>query len=316
MVDLIPAEEALDIPDDRKQASKWPVREKGSRLEPFARPYLFPRFHLEQSDKIFTIGSCFARNIEEYLFRLGFDVPALHFSAPASEHGGRANGILNKYTVISMLQEVDRTKRAHDAAPDEVDGIISEPLLHLSADKVVDLELLGMRPVNALRAVERRRQVNELFQKIYDSNVVVLTLGLIEAWYDASSCRYIQSAPIAFLKPISKSIFLTNRLDSTRRLQAARQLIKTLNSMGVSKRIIVTTSPVPIVRTFSRNDVLVANMQAKAFLRTISAILTQENENVDYFPSFEMVMLSRDPSVWNDDLIHVSDQLVGSIVTI
>src|SRR5262249_23312112 len=156
---------------------------------------LFPRFHLKEDDKIFTIGSCFARNIEEYLFRLGFDVPAVHFSAPASEHGGRGNGILKKYTCISMLQEGDRAKRVRGSSPHEIDKILSEPLLELSDGQVVDLELVGARPVTALRAMQRRRDVNGLFQKIYDSNVVVLTFGLVEAWYDAASGRFIQSAP-------------------------------------------------------------------------------------------------------------------------
>ena len=36
---------------------------------------------------------------------------------------------------------------------------------------------------------------------------------------------------------------------------------------------------------------------------------------MDYFPSYESVMLSRDTSVWMDDLIHVQPGFVGLIMS-
>jgi hypothetical protein len=51
-------------------------------------PAIYPRFSLAEARKIFTIGSCFARNIEEKL--KGYDVPTLNFKPPREEHSRAA----------------------------------------------------------------------------------------------------------------------------------------------------------------------------------------------------------------------------------
>jgi hypothetical protein len=82
-------------------ACVWPTRDMG-RLEPVYEPALAPRFRLKPGSRIFTIGSCFARNIEEHLAPLGFDIPMLSFGVPEAEWPirpfARRAGILNKYT--------------------------------------------------------------------------------------------------------------------------------------------------------------------------------------------------------------------------
>ena len=64
-------------------------------------PAIYPRFSLAEARKIFTIGSCFARNIEEKL--KGYDVPTLNFKPPREEYlEGRSNALLNEYNPGTM----------------------------------------------------------------------------------------------------------------------------------------------------------------------------------------------------------------------
>ena len=54
----------------------WPKRgDAGNRVEPLTKPHFAPSFTLTPKESVFTIGSCFARNVESSLERLGFDVP-------------------------------------------------------------------------------------------------------------------------------------------------------------------------------------------------------------------------------------------------
>ncbi len=46
----------------------------GERLRPLARPEARPRFTFAPDAKVFTIGSCFARNVERALLSVGFEV--------------------------------------------------------------------------------------------------------------------------------------------------------------------------------------------------------------------------------------------------
>ena len=67
-----------------------------------------PPFQLAFGARIFTVGSCFARNIEEQMGMLGLDMPMLDFTVPREEHdGARAAGLLNKYTPPSICQEFE-----------------------------------------------------------------------------------------------------------------------------------------------------------------------------------------------------------------
>ena len=87
---------------ETSRKERWPTREEpDNRLEPLCLPELNPRFTFDQQISIFTIGSCFARNIEEYLQRIGMLTRrTMSFSAPPSEMPvtERATGPLKSIT--------------------------------------------------------------------------------------------------------------------------------------------------------------------------------------------------------------------------
>src|SRR5690242_16481135 len=121
----------------------WPTHNTG-RLKPFYDPNLSPRFRLKRGSTIFTIGSCFARNIEEHLAPLGFDIPMADFGVPEGEWPARPfarrAGILNKYTPPSMLQEVLQTL-AIMREPGAIDRLTDGLLYPLGGGMALDLEL-------------------------------------------------------------------------------------------------------------------------------------------------------------------------------
>src|ERR1700679_3622166 len=96
----------------RNRAARWPERRGENRLEPECWPEFAPGFRLATGARVFTIGSCFARNVEHHLSALGFVVPTRRLrdeNIKAGRHGGDA--ILNKYTPPSIFQELAWTKR-------------------------------------------------------------------------------------------------------------------------------------------------------------------------------------------------------------
>ncbi len=83
MGQLIDCETALD--PQRNKYATW--KKAKDRLIDEVWPILTPSFQLRPRTKVFTIGSCFARNIEEHLHRLGFRIPMLDFRVPQEEWG-------------------------------------------------------------------------------------------------------------------------------------------------------------------------------------------------------------------------------------
>jgi len=298
----------------RHPASKWPGRGSGNRLEPEAWPVIRPRFRLSAGDTVFTLGSCFARNIERHLELLGFEVPCAAYKVPLEEwSGGFGSGILNKYTVHSMRDELAWAAAAQGEGASE--ARLGEFLLPVGGEQCIDLMLAGFAPVTRARALERRRELAALYRHAFTAEVVVMTLGLIETWRDAERGAYIQQTPNATMARMAPQRWEFEIVSYEDALQAMRDAIELLTRTGrPDKKILVTTSPVPMARSFSGEDVLVANTYSKSVLRAVCGAVTREYANVDYAPSYESAMLSRTPEVWEDDLVHVTTAFVGKIV--
>jgi hypothetical protein len=61
-------------------------------------------------------------------------------------------------------------------------------------------------------------------------------------------------------------------------------------------------------------DVVVANTYGKSLLRTVAEEWAAAHENVDYFPSYEIVQNSDRAAAWEPDLRHVTGAAVQHIM--
>ena len=66
--------------------------------------------------------------------------------------------------------------------------------------------------------------------------------------------------------------------------------------------------------TFTKNDVYVANMESKSLLRAVAGQVCREEENVHYFPSFEIATALHGKG-HNEDGRHVREQTVFEITS-
>jgi len=64
--------------------------------------------------------------------------------------------------------------------------------------------------------------------------------------------------------------------------------------------------------TYTENDVVVAIMESKSLLRTVCGEISRKNDNVIYFPSYEICLNTLDP--YEKDGRHVKTSAVKSIV--
>ncbi|MBI3438916.1 MAG: GSCFA domain-containing protein, partial [Proteobacteria bacterium] len=79
-------------------------------------------------------------------------------------------------------------------------------------------------------------------------------------------------------------------------------------------KTIVTVSPVPLETTFSGQDIFVANMHSKSVLRAAAERFAQAHADVDYFPSYEMVLGPARNEAFARDCLHVRDPLVRAVI--
>ena len=267
-------------------------------LFPLHRPKWPLKFGADQT--IFTIGSCFARNIEEALFDREVFVPTQTFGVPKGERKGRPNGILNEFTPGTIAQRILFALEGKS---------FPEETITPSGDLFADLLLPGGTDVTFERAVKRRKQIDAVYRHLVKSNVIIITLGYIESWFDEETKLYLNRPPSYAFGQKNASRFTFKRLGVFEAVQLLEKAFDELTKNDV--KIIVTVSPVPLGTTFAPVDCVVANEYSKSVLRVCAERLA-DNPKVDYFPSYEIVRGGGLQS-YNEDHIHVKDELVHQV---
>jgi tetratricopeptide (TPR) repeat protein len=311
---FISVEEAVSRRHDNT-AGLWPSRGEENRLEPECWPVIRPRFRIPSAAKVFTMGSCFARNIELHLSHMGFHVPAV---STVKDHPQifAKNGpeLLNKYTPASIFEELEWTRGILDRDDTVREEDVLPLLFDLGKDRYIDLHTRADPGYGFTfeEQMTRRRVIYSLNREAFDCDLAVVTLGLIETWWDRHTGSSVEFHA-NFLRHDDKERFVFRPLNFAEALDAVSRAV-TLLLRNPRTNVLITTSPIPMSRTFTNDDVIIANMQSKSLLRTVAGVIREQFGRVDYFPSYESVMLTRKAEVWQNDLIHLDSNFVGQIM--
>src|SRR5438874_2503489 len=266
-------------------------------------PQLHPKFTFRRDDKFYAIGSCFARGLENALahYEVAVESAAPEFATlqPANKEVSGL-GFINKYNTFSILNELRWALDPEAVFPVEsivqVDETIwSDPHTNPA------LTLAGLE-----ETLQRRALMQKVTKRISNCRGVIITLGLVEVWRDIEADVYLNHTPIPSLLRTQRQRYefqLTSVAQNFAILEATHALLSRYGHPNV--RIVVTVSPVPLLNTFSTLDIVVANTYAKSLLRTVAQEWAAAHENVDYFPSYEIVLNSDRAAAWEPDLRHV-----------
>ncbi|WP_158442345.1 GSCFA domain-containing protein [Paracoccus aminophilus] len=259
---------------------------------------------MKKRRKVFTIGSCFARNIEDFL--QDFDVPTTRFAVDASEWPSRPNGILNEYNPGTIAQRLNWSAQSASTVG------MSETLVG-PAESCADLLLPRSPDVTLQRARERRGEIDQLYAELPGSDFVIITLGLTECWYDDHTGTFLNRMPPEDVMRAQKGRYVFVNLgfqDCVNLLTRAFEQV----TAPRGRHVILTVSPVPLQTTFTGQDCYTANMRSKSVLRAVAdEIVARFPGKVDYFPSYEIVM-SGGTRAFGKDNVHVFPKVIGKVM--
>ena len=321
------AEDAFSI-TRANPARAWPGtngQTAQARLEKkeFIPIYHVPKFQLSKEDPVFTVGSCFARSVENVLTQMkvplaldGHRIENQYLASwdeardatPTRRNDDLTRGALNKYSVHSMTHDIRRSLMAEKYPNDG--------LIELSQDKWFDPHSSGMRLLPLDLALECRAKIALAMKQLVNAKSMFITLGLTESWLDTETGLVMNAHPGApyFKKFGTRFKFIDYGFQEiVKELRSLLALVRQNAQPGI--RFIVTVSPVPLGSTFRPVDVIVANSGSKSTLRAVAEELRREFDDVDYFPSYEFVMNSPREKAWLDDQLHVTSAMVSHIMT-
>jgi hypothetical protein len=280
--------------------------------QPWFIPQLVPKFKLRREDKFYAIGSCFARGIENALAGQNVVVesaaPEFARFQPAKRRTSGL-GFTNKYNTYSMLNELRWALDPEAEFP-------RDSIVPLTKTKWYDPHTNPtLSFVDLEETLQRRALTQTVTKRIKTCRAVIVTLGLAEVWRDVTADVFVNCTPIPSLfktQPDRYQFQLSSFASNWANLEEIHALLSTFGHPDV--HIIVTVSPVPLMNTFSTMDIVVANSWAKALLRAVAQEWAAAHQNVDYFPSYEIVQNSNREATWETDLRHVTGAAVQQIM--
>ncbi len=252
------------------------------------------KFELTTDIKIATAGSCFAQHIGKQLSRMGFtvlDVEPPPHALPSELHSKYGFGLYsgrygNIYTVAQLLQLAQEV--ANSRTPEGIvwtrNGKFFDALRPAVEPEGLDSEdeLLAHRKYHLSR-------VRQLFENM---DVFIFTLGLTEAWVHRNSGTVFPTAPGVVAGYFHNSIYRFHNYNFNEIITSFNEFQNTVRLIRGEKKppkYLLTVSPVPLAATATAGHVLLATTYSKSVLRAAAGFLAEQNIDVDYFPSFEII---------------------------
>jgi len=131
--------------------------------------------------------------------------------------------------------------------------------------------------------------VQAFSRSISDTDVFIFTLGLTEGWVNA-----VNGAPYALCPGTLAGEFdAETHLFKNESYPGIRNRLETafehMRAMNPDLHILLTVSPVPLTATASGDHVLSATTYSKSTLRAVAGDLAHAYNDIDYFPSYEVI---------------------------
>ncbi len=292
---------------------RFPAPDKdGDRLYPLASPTGNPSFEIGPEDTIFAIGSCFAREVEKALSSAGKRVLSREIElGEVGESLGDSANFYNKYSIHSVYNEI-KWALERETFPG------ADIVYKIGAEKYADPQLgMGRLDFPLETILDFRHKYLDGMAQVAHADVVILTLGYVETWYDTKLDLYLNVIPPAQLIRAEPERFEFRVLSYQDVMDGLEDLYALLNKHRTKPlKMLITVSPVPLLATFRDMDVLVANAYSKSVQRAALDQFLLDKQGIDYFPSYEFVTLSNPEVAWTrNDYRHVSPDVVHRIMS-
>lgn len=257
-----------------------------------------PNNFIDQQTAVFTLGSCFALEIKDYLINNAYNVLVSHETMSTPEPH------LIWFNTFTTLYEFERITGEFTQEYDDVWN-------------------LGDRWQDPYRRCVFAPSQQELWDKIEKNNqnirhgilgaqCLIITLGLTEVFFQRNNRAICASPGYAGGGGYDTEFRPTSFTENYNNL---KKIVETLKLINPSCKLVVTVSPVPLGKTFRELDHLVANTESKSILRAVAGQIARENaETVNYFHSYELASFYDRNTVYIEDARHVKREFVSNIM--
>lgn len=296
----------------RNKLRTFPGRKKAKeRLRPFARPQVLAGIELPSQPVCYTMGTCLARTIDKAINFSGLTYFSAHRGLPRQSAAFNAPTAFHKVCLPSIENELRwASDPIHDA------GVHSLAMLR---EEYVDLQISAQFAHEQSKALQLRRDYNASFARAFDADLIFVTIGVTENWFDTKTSLYINGMPPPQLEKDEPGRFELHDWqveDVHACLSRIYALLQGNSRRPRPPRLAVCVSPVGIGTGYGPEDQLIADVESKAIMRVAASEFTRNTQHADYAPIYEFAILSDRSTVYETGLLdHINISCVDRLVT-
>ena len=246
------------------------------------------------------MGSCFARNIAEYLKSKEYNY--LVTEAPFKQASAHWDQVFN----TACMRQVFEYTFYDDWCP-----LVRWWPRNENVQDPFRRNIIYNKQTCVLNFAHHREAS---YEALKEAEVIILTLGLIETWRDKRDqmTYYRVPSPRIYDSNIHE-FYVQSVQDCLTDLDKIHAILQDQNPRAI---IITTVSPVPMFASFRTDvDVVTANSLSKSTLRVAAEYLSQQHRNVYYFPAYEIVTQGV-ANPYDDDNRHVTKDAVDKVMEV
>jgi hypothetical protein len=301
----------------------WPTKKAETNTITWMQECLMSSIQIDKQTKIASMGSCFAREIKNWLIKNQFNyIVTENNKMPwesnkifkgdnvnPNEHASAAwERVYNTFTISHIIDYTFNNNRLNDRLfnikikdTPYVSDVLRSRIIYKDMDTA---------RIDVLDHIECSKNV------LLNADLLIITLGLTEIWESKERNLVAASNPINYYKLPDDFIFRTSKYqENIDNLNYAYDILKRYNN---NLKILVTVSPVHLLSTFRKDiDVISASCESKSILRAVAGEF-QNKKDVYYFPSYEIATIISILDGINayPDNHHISKELVNIIMNI
>jgi len=246
----------------------------------------------ELSDKrMATAGSCFAQHIGRELCEKGFNYidtePAPNFLDKKLwsdfGYGMYSARYGNVYTSRQLLQLLERA--LGEFTPNE--SVWKKDAGYVDPFRPT----IEPEPFETIEEVEvcRTHHLKSVTKLFESTDIFVFTLGLTEAWVSIEDGAVYPLCPGTSGGVFDKNSYKLVNFTYPQVRADMEEFFVRVRQINPKMRFLLTVSPVPLMATATKQQVMVATTYSKSVLRAVAGFLAEKYAYVDYFPSFEII---------------------------
>jgi len=248
------------------------------------------KFLIDKNTRFITVGSCFAQHISRWILNNGYNWVE---SEKAPDIMNSDEMLDNGYGVFSF-----RTGNIYTAS-------LLKQWIYFSINYNNNYEIFEERnrfydplrpliPKNGYKSIDdmlndRILTFNAINSSLLETDIFIFTLGLTEAWVNKRTGLVYSSCPGTLRGSFNEDEHEFINYDYNSIINDMNSVFNSIKKINNNIKFLLTVSPVPLTATASSEHILLSTIYSKSILRSVAGRLSHIRDDVDYFPSYELI---------------------------